>query len=224
MTTVFLRLVLVYFVTILSVRLMGKRQIGELQMSELVTAFFLSELATYPVTDSRVPLSYGIIPVVSLICIEVILSYLITKCAPIKRLFDNTPSLLIARGKIRQKELLKNRLTLDELLSQLRLKNIADPSHVDYALLEPNGQISVLTKAAFSPPTRSELNLEAKDSGVSFPLLDDGKLNQDAMRAVGRDKAFLAARLREAGLREKDVFLLAVNDRGEIVLVKKEKS
>ena len=109
-------------------------------------------------------------------------------------------------------------------MSQLRLKNVPDPAQVDYALLEPNGQISVLQKAAFTPPTRADLHLEKKDGGVSFPLIDDGKQNQPAMRAAGRDGAFLAARLREARLSEKEVFLLAVNDQNEVVLVKKEKS
>lgn len=207
MTTVFLRIVIVYFVTVFSIRLMGKRQIGQMQMSELVTAFFLSELAAYPVTNQNIPLTYGIIPVVALICIEVLLSFLVTKCAPLKQLLDGAPNLLVCRGVLKQKELSRARLTVEELLEELRLKDCPSLQDADYVLLESSGKISVIQKDR---------------GGLCHLLIADGVLNRRGLKGAGWTKDTLNAVLKKHNLKRKDIFLFTVSDEGELNLIRKE--
>jgi len=173
MLNLLIRFILIYFFMILSMKLMGKRQIGEMQMSELVTAFFLSELATYTVTDSRIPLLYGIIPILLMICIEVIVSFFAIKNPLMKQIFDFTPSILIRNGEILQQELLKNRLTLDELFSLLRLNGYYDLKKVNFAMLEPNGQLSVIPFAREEAVAKGEIGIQSKDNGFSVAVIYD---------------------------------------------------
>jgi len=212
MVTVFLRLIFIYLFTILAIRLMGKRQVGELQMSELVCAFFLSELASYPVTDASIPVTYGILPALALIALEVILSFLTTKIPFLKRLLDSGPSVLIRKGEIDQTELLNNRMTAEELLSQLRLKGTGDLNAVDYALLEPNGQLSVLEKPEEKRP---------RAGGFQHLLIADGEIKRKGLSRAGLDRAALKALCAAHGYAQKDLFLLCIDDAGEPVFVPK---
>lgn len=207
MATVFVRLLLIYFLTILSMRLMGKRQIAQMQMGELVCAFFLSELAAYPVTNQNVPLSYGIIPVVTLICLEVLLSFLSTKWPALRSLLDAAPNPLIRKGHLDRSELARARLSVPELISMLRLKDVTDVGEVDYALLEPSGEISVIKKG---------------EGGLQHLLVSDGRENEKGLRAANMTSADLRRRLSEKNLKLSDVFLLCVNDEGQFVCFRKE--
>ncbi|MBR6530723.1 MAG: DUF421 domain-containing protein [Clostridia bacterium] len=208
MSTVFLRLILIYFITVISIRLMGKRQIGQMQMSELVTTFFLSELAAYPITNQNVPLTYGILPVITLICIEVILSFLATKFARMKKLIDGAPSILIQKGKLNQSELARARLSIEELLSELRLKDISKLSDVDYTLLEASGKISVVKKNA---------------GGLEHLLIADGTVNTRGLEGADMTKTELDTLLAKHGVHCDDVFLLCKTDAGDVKLIRKER-
>lgn len=208
MATVFVRLLLIYFFTVFSMRLMGKRQIGQMQMGELVCAFFLSELAAYPITNQSVPLSYGVISVVTLICLEVLLSFLSTKCARLRRVLDAPPNALICRGRLQQKELARARLSAEELLSLLRLKDAARLEEVDYALLEANGEISVIKK---------------KDGGLQHLLVADGKLHRRGIHGAGLCEDEVHRMLAERGLEAKDVFLFCIDDLSRDTLLTKER-
>ncbi len=195
-----------------------------MQMSELVTAFFLSELATYTVTDSGIPLLYGLFPVIMMICIEVIISFFAVKFPVIKKLFDFKPSFLIQNGNILEKQLLKNRLTLDELFSLLRLCGYYDISQVKYAILEPNGQLSVVPFSKAEPLVREDLNIQAEEKGYSVALIEDGKINRKALDAIQKDERWLKGIFRKEKIQsEKDIFLLASNFVGEIIIIFKEK-
>lgn len=207
MSTVFVRLILIYVLTTLSLRLMGKRQIGQMQMSELVTALFLSELAAYPITNQNIPLTYGIIPSVTLICIEVLLSFLSTKSAVVKHLLDSAPSTLIEKGVLRQDELARARLTTEELLSELRLKDVCALEEVDYAILEASGEISVIPK---------------NRGGMQHLLVSDGVFNERGMRGAGMNESGVRAYLKARKLKERDVFLLCKTDDGRYTLITRE--
>lgn len=212
MLNLMIRFVIIYFFLIFSMKLMGKRQIGQLQMSELISAFFLSELATYAVTDDSIPILYGIIPVVLLICLEVIVSYLTVKIPLMKKIFDFAPSFLIFEGKVSQKELEKNRMTIDELFSQLRLCGYEDLSQVKFAILESNGQLSVVPFPEAEPAKISDLNLCAEDSGFSVALINDGMINQKALRILSKNKAWLQDELRKRKIAShEEVFLMVAN-------------
>ena len=203
MLTVFYRLLCVYAATVIALRLMGKRQIGELQSGELVVTLFLSETATHAVTDNTYPFIYCLLPPLLLICLEVILSFAATKIKLFKRLFDIPPSILIKNGKINIKELSKNRLTAEELLSQLRLSGYFEMSEINCAVLEPSGRISAKAFDSNDPSASSD---------ISRALIIDGDINENALKEIGRDRNWLINLLKQNNITsEKDVFLLSSN-------------
>ena len=203
MFILFFRLLCVYTVTVTALRLMGKRQIGELQTGELVVTLFLSETATHAVTDNSYPFIYSILPPLLLICLEVILSFTATKLKFFKRLFDIPPSILINNGKLNIKELKKNRLTVEELLSQLRLSGYFEMSEISCAVLEPNGQISAKTF------DNTDLS---KASDISRALIIDGDINFNSLNEIGRDINWLTEILKENNIpSRRSVFLLTSN-------------
>ena len=224
MINLLLRFFIVYFITIFSMKLMGKRQIGELQMSELVTTFFLSELATCTIVDERIPLLYGLIPILALLATEVVISGLTVKIPFVKRLFDHTPSVLVRDGKPDLKELKKNRITIDEFLSLMRLEGISDPGCVYTAMLEPNGKISFFLRERDEPVVKKDLNLSKPESGVSFALVEDGRINQKALKELGKNEKWLKRRLKEKRLpAPEDIFLYTENEIGESFFVDRRK-
>lgn len=222
MITVFLRTLIIYVILVASMRLMGKRQIGELQLSELVTTFMLSELAVIPISDKHTPVAYAVLPILLLLSLEVILSFLLTKSALLKRLFLGKPSIVIRSGELNQTELGRQRITVYELLSELRLKNIASVSDVEYAILEENGKLSVFPKVAKAPVTPEELGQHPAENGIAHPLIVDGRLSHANLRLTGKSERWVAELLSKNNVSRKDVFLLTVDDGGNIVLTRKE--
>jgi uncharacterized membrane protein YcaP (DUF421 family) len=207
MATVFIRTIIIYLGLIVAIRLLGKRQVGELELSELVITFMLSELATVPILDSSVPISHTLIPVVVLITSEIISSFLVTKSPFIKKLLNGNPSYIIKRGKINQKELSRLRMGLPELLSELRLKDVGDVGDVDYAILEENGKLSVFEK---------------DKSRLAHALVIDGKVIRSNLDLASKDEKWLLAYLKKHKLELKDVFLLTFCDNNNINIIMKE--
>ena len=208
MPTVLIRTFIIYVLLLVSMKLMGKRQVGELELSELITTFMLSELAVIPISDKNIPLAYAVFPILLLLSLEVIFSFCITKINILKKLFYGKPSFLIAKGTVDQRELERLRISLDELLSELRQKDIADISDVDYAILEDNGKLSVIRKGC---------------TGYAHPIIIDGELIDDEMKKCRIDRAVVEKWLSPDGLSPCDVFLLTVDDRGKISLIAKSK-
>ncbi len=224
MAVLLIRTILIYALLILVMRLSGKRQIGELQLSELVTTFLLSELASYPLTDPAIPFLHAAVPIFTIVCLEIILSFLATKSAIIKKLLDGKPSILIRRGVLDQKEMLKIRLSLEDLLCAIRLNGIAAISDVDYAILEQNGQISVFPKESMREVTLSDLSLKGKGSGLSHAVIADGKIIHENLNHANKTQAWLAQTLQKKKITDvHDVFLMTVDDSGDIAIIKKEK-
>jgi uncharacterized membrane protein YcaP (DUF421 family) len=191
-------------------RISGKRQIGEIQISELVTTFLLSDIAAYPLTNPGIPILNAVIPIFTLIPLEIIFSFLTTKCAPLKKLLDGHPSIIILHGKIQKKEMEHLRLSMDDLLCELRLKSIASVSDVDYAILEQNGQISIFEK---------------NQAPLSHALIIDGTLNTGLLKQIGKNKHWVLEILKSKNIRKlRDVFLLSVTDDGNITLIKQEQT
>lgn len=222
MLTIFIRVILVYVLLIGTMRLMGKRQIGELQCSELVTTILLSELASQPITDDQIPLAFAVIPVAVLLSLEVIISFAVTKVAFLKPLFDGKPSILISRGKLRLKEISRVRISMEELLSALRIEGISDISEVEYAILEHNGQLSVFPKKQFSPPTASDLNISVPETGIAHAVVIDSVISDFDLRFIGKDRRWLYKRLSANKVTLDRVFLFTVDDAGREYLVKKQ--
>ncbi len=223
MTVLLLRTIIVYIILLLVMRLMGKRQIGELQPSELVTTLILSQIASQPIVMQNVPVAYGIVPGCVVVCLEVIASFVMTKSPFLKRLFVGKPSILIDKGKVNVKELLRVRVTFEELMSELRAKGVGDPSDVYYAVMEENGSISVLLKSSESAPTRSDMNVGEKERGMARLVISDGEVNAENLKKLGKNTTWLLKKLKEYKTEAHDVYIMTCNDASEINIVKKQK-
>ena len=224
MTTALFRTVILYLALMVGLRLLGKRQIGELEPSELVLTLIISDLAAVPMQDFGIPLVNGLLPIVTLLCLSLLLSFLNLKSVRLRSLLCGRPTAIIREGKLLQKEMAKNRLTVDELLEQLRGQGISDLSTVKYAILETSGKVSVFPYTKESPLTPAAAGLNVPDSVVlPILLISDGRLMEQNLRAAGRDEKWLAAALRQYGLSSvRQVFLLTVDEGGAVVCVPKE--
>lgn len=212
MASIFVRTVLIYVILIAMMRFTGKRQIGQLQVSELITAFLISEIASNPVTDSNIPLLHAIVPITVILCLEVIASFLSTKSAIIKKILEGKPSVVVRNGKPVQKEMAKMRMSVEDLFCQLRLKDAPSPSVVDYAIFEPNGQLSVFPLE--NAPTVT---------GIAHPVIVDGHIISYVLKDIGRDEKWLGKILADKKIRDiKTVFLMTVDDGDAITVYKKE--
>ena len=198
MFTGLIRTIILYILIIAGIRLMGKRQVGELEPSELVLSLIIADLAAVPMQDFGIPLLTGVIPILALLAMTMILSVLTMKSIRFRALLCGRPSVVIRRGEIDQREMRRNRLTVDELLEELRSQGYTDPQKVEYAILETSGQLSVLPRAAEKPPTMKQLGLEAQESGLPLVLISDGRLLERNLRARGYDGRWLDKQLEQA--------------------------
>lgn len=224
MMTAFIRTMILYFLIMAGLRLMGKRQIGELEPSELVLTMMLSDLATVPMQDFGIPLLSGVIPILTLLSLSMLLSQISLRHLRFRAVVCGTPSILIRDGVLQQDAMRRNRYTLDELLEELRQQGIFDLREVKYAVLENSGQLSVLPWAAEKPPTASQLGLEVEDSGaLPVVLINDGRVLTKNLALCGKDMHWLEKTLRKERLSSpKEVFLLTLDGQGQTLCVKKE--
>lgn len=224
MVAIFFRTVVIYLLLIIAMRLMGKRQIGELEVSELITTILLSEIASLPITSHEIPVMYAVIPIITLLSLEVIISVLLIKFPSIKNLLSPRPNVIINKGKLDQKELKRIRMSTDELLCEIRRAGIADLSEVYYAIVEENGKLSVLPKVSAKPPTLSQLGRPADETGLAHIIISDGKVNKNGLSTVGMSEDDLDSYLRFTGEKKEDIFLLLKDDAGKYTVIKKEDS
>ncbi len=222
MLAVFFRTVIIFFVLIISMRIMGKRQVGELQISELVVTFMLSELAVLPIADGAVPVSHAIVPILTLLSAEVILSFLETKSNKLKKLLGGEPATLIRKGKLDADELARHRIELEELLSEMRLCGVFDIADAEYAILEENGRISVKPKASKVPAAAEDAGIATEERGVARALIVDGEVNEKTVRASGFGEKAVRDAIAESGALQKDVFLMTADDAGNYSIYIKE--
>lgn len=221
MITVFIRTLLIYIFLLGTMRFLGKRQVGELQISELVTTLMLSELAVFPITDADIPIVYALLPILALLSLEVIVSYATAKWVPLRKFLLGAPSLLIYQGRLNLEEMKKQRIGAGELLSELRQKDIADLREVRYAILEDNGKLSVFTHATDSPLTPDIAGIDVEETGVVLPLIINGLPMEDSMRHAGVDHAHLAKLLKRLRLTEEEVFLMTIDEKRTISYIEK---
>lgn len=222
MLVILIRTIIIYIILILVMRMTGKRQIGELQVSEFVTALMLSELAVQPITNINIPLFYAIMPILTLISFEIIISYLVAKSKLFKKLFEGEPSFIIRHGALDQNELIKQRISMDEFIGELRQKDISDINDVNYAILEQNGKLSVFPKSRVKAVTAADLSVNTSEDGIAFPIVMDGDINFLNLKLVGRNELWLIERLAERKIKTDNVFLFTVDDNGNEYLILKD--
>lgn len=219
----FLRTIILYLLIIVGVRLMGKRQVGELEPSELVLALIIADLAAVPMQDFGIPLLSGIIPILTLLCITMILSVLTMKSVKFRAVICGRPSIIVENGKLHQKEMKKNRFTVDELMEELRMKGVTDISTVKYAILETNGQLSVLPYAKELPVTAEQMSVATDETGLPIVIINDGRVLDHNLKTRGLNAEWLQNRLGEHRVKStEDVYLLTVDELGRVYFVAKD--
>lgn len=195
--TMVLRTVFVYFFILVIMRIMGKREIGKLSIFDLVVSIMIAELAVVTIENNDMPLFMGLLPIIVLFITQILISYISLKSQKVRDIVDGKPSVLIEHGKIKEKEMEKQRYNLDDLLMQLRENNIHSVSQVEFAILEPSGKLSVFPKDKELQVTKQDLNLKARR--IEFPtiLIKDGVILEDNLESIGKNKFWLKREIKK---------------------------
>lgn len=196
-------------------RISGKRQVGELQLSEFVTAVMISELAVLPVTSKDTPVLICYVPLITVVFIEVAISLICKKFVKVRRFFDGSPIVLIAKGRIIDNNLTKTRVSIDELFAEIRLHGYKDISEIDYIILEQNGKLSVIPTPESATVTVSDLKINGNQNGVGHCVIVEGFIDKNELKALGKNKNWLYGRLEERGISSpNEVLFFIVDDSG----------
>lgn len=222
MAVILLRTVLMYGVILLAVRLMGKRQVSQLQNSELVVTLLLSELAVLPIQEEEKSLWVGLAPMAALVACELLVSVLMLKSGRFRQLVCGSPTVVIERGQVLQRAMRRLRLTTEDLFEQLRQKGVFYLEDVAWAIIETNGRMSVIRKPEEDPVTPKQLGLKVPFPGLEVAVISDGELSRRSLALCGKEEAWVRRRLEERGLSESQVFLMTVRTDGKYRILPKE--
>lgn len=218
----FLRTIILYIFIAIALRLMGKRQIGEFQPSELVITILVSELAAVSMQNTETSLLAGIIPMFTLVCAEIFTSYLSLKSLRFRRFLNGNPCVIIKNGVIDTNILFQLRISIDEIMEELRLQSITNIADVECAIIETNGQLSCLQKTAQRTATVSDLGLNPSESGIPLVVISDGKLIDKALKSLDKDSIWLDALLKKHNVSLNNVFILTCDQYNNIFLQKRD--
>jgi uncharacterized membrane protein YcaP (DUF421 family) len=219
---IFARTLILYALVVIVMRLMGKRQIGQLQPFELVIAIMISELASVPMQNTGIPLLAGIIPILTLLVAQITLSLISIKSIRARGIICGKPKILIESGIIKQENLAREMYTINDLLEQLRIKNIPNISDVEYAILETNGQLSVIPKSQKRQVTPEDLKINTEYEGLSYDLIIDGRLYLENLKKINLDTKWLNEQLANFGISDyKSVFFASIDTKGNLFVQKK---
>ena len=218
-----IRTILLYIVIILAIRIMGKRQIGELQTSELVVTLLISNIAAIPKQNTEQSLLSGIVPILILIVCEIIISFLMLKRAGFRRIICGKPIVIISDGKINQSEMQRLRMSTEDLSEELRQQGIFNIEDVGFAIVETNGKLSVLKKPEKDIPTAEELGIKTNDKGLEVVVISDGEISKYSLKICGLNRDWLFDILKKENTELNDVFLMIANGQGEYKIIEKER-
>lgn len=219
---IFARGVLLYLVLIAGIRFLGKRQLGQLEPSEVAVTMLVADLASIPMQDKNIPITNGLIPIIAVLGTELLLSFLSMRSVKVRKLLCGKPVILMENGKFLQENMRKNRVTLDELISQLREKEVIDPSTVQYAILETGGNLSVFPYPQERPATAREAAISTKSQELPITIISDGRLMTENLRKAGKDQKWLQKVLSKEKATQKETFLLTVDSQNHTLFYKKE--
>ena len=215
----YFRTILLYLVLIFSIRLMGKRQIGQMEASEFVVTMLVANLASIPMQDSAIPLLSGLVPILVVLGMELVMSCAILKSVRFRRLLCGKPVILIDNGKILYENLQAVRVTMDELTGHLRQKDVLDVRAVQFAILETDGNLSVFPYPKERPATAKEAGIQAKKQYLPITIIEDGYLSRENLQKAGKKEAWVD---KICGNDRKSVLLLTVDEKDHVVLMRKE--
>ncbi len=221
MAVILIRACILYAVITFSLRLMGKRQLGELQPSELVVTILISNIASIPVEDPSVPMLMGIIPIFTLVCLDVIMSTIMMKSPRFRKLIIGSPRIIISEGIIQQKEMQRLRYTVDDLVEAMREQQIFDLGEVYYAIVETTGKINFLQKKDYQTARRMDVECGGTSCDPPSVIIRDGVEDDEQLGLLGLGQGWLNQQLRENNVSKKDVFLMTADKNGSTILIKK---
>ncbi len=217
MSSILIRTLLIYAFLILIMRLMGKRQIGELEVTDLVTTLLLSELASLPITDPDIPVLHAVVPIVTLLAIEVFSSYILLRFPRLKGIFAARPAILINCGQLDTKALTETRISPDELMAEIRGAGLSSVDQVQYAILEKNGKVTVLPKSAFSPPLPGDLGMKAPpETPLAHIVFHVGTVSDNGLSLIGKDRDWLFREFRKKKIDPSAVFFATADKDGNL--------
>lgn len=211
-----IRTTILYILLVLVMRLMGKRQIGQLQPFELAITIIISDLASLPMQDTRIPILHGIIPIVTLLFIEIAVSILQLKIQTARLVISGKPSILINKGKVDIAELRSQRLNMNDLLEEVRLKGYYNLEDIEFAILETSGQLSIIPKTELSNATKEDVKIKCKQDTIPVTLILDGVVNKKNLQVINKDEKWLLSTLRSKNINSaKEVFIALVDSKGK---------
>lgn len=211
MLITFFRAIVLYIIVLIVMRLMGKREIGQLQPFELAISIMIADLASLPMTETGVPISNGIIPILGLLVMHLVISMLNMKSTKIREIICGKPSILIFRGKIDEEVLKRERFTINELEERLRDNNIFNIGDVEYAVLETSGQVTVIPKPNKRPTTPEDFNIEPKYEGIPYDLVVDGKVMYKNLEKIGKNYVWLQKQTEKFGIRPEEALIVTID-------------
>lgn len=223
MITILIRTLIIYFLLILTMRLMGKRQIGELELTDLVTTLLISEIASLPITNPGTPISHSVIPMITLLALEVLSSFILVRVPSLRILVSAKPTVLVQNGKLNQRALTELRISMEELMSELRQQGVPELSQVRDVIVEKNGQLTVLPRAQFATPTVQQMGIKVKDEGLMHIVYLHNRVSHEGLELIEKDSAWLEKELKKRGLCPEDLFCVTANQSGTLYWIEKER-
>lgn len=222
MLITFFRAIVLYIIVLVVMRLMGKREIGQLQPFELAISIMIADLASIPMTEIGIPITNGIIPILGLLIMHLIISIINMKSIKAREIICGKPRILIYRGKIDEKALIKERFTINELEERLRGNNIMNLGDIEYAILETSGQVTVIPKPEKRNVIAEDLNITPEYEGIPYDLVVDGKVMNKNLKKIGKDYNWLKKEVRKFNMNPEEVLIVTYDGKGQIFCQKKE--
>ena len=223
MAIIFVRTVILYFAILISMRIMGKRQLGEMEISEFIVAALIADLAATPLQDIGIPLLNGLVPIIIMFCFEIIIAGLNMRSIKLRKLTYGRPEIIIRNGRIIREAMQKHRLTLAELMQARRAQGLTDTAQVEYAVLETNGQLSIILKSGDQPATASQMGVDGDDVSYAHIIINEGRILDNNLKLLGRDRRWLSNELKRQNFRSADeVYILTLSESGRVFCQAKE--
>lgn len=223
MLIIFFRAILLYIFVLLVMRLMGKREIGQLQPFEFAISIMIADLATIPMADTGIPISNGLIPILGLLVMHLLISILNMKSIRAREIICGRPTILIYRGKIDEKALKRERFTINELEERLRGNNIINLGDVEYAILETSGQVTVIQKPEKRGTIPEDFNIVPDYEGIPYDLIIDGKIMEQNLKAIGKNIEWLKKQVAKFNMKPEEALVVTLDGKGQIFCQRKDK-
>ena len=222
MLITFFRSIVLYIIVLIVMRLMGKREIGQLQPFELAISIMIADLATIPMTEIGIPIFNGIIPILGLLLMHLIISIINLKSLKGREIICGKPTILIYRGKIDERALKKERFTINELQEKLRGNNIVNLGDVEYAILETSGEVTIIQKPEKRGTIPEDFNIKPDYEGIPYDLVIDGKIMNKNLKSIGKNYSWLKKQVEKFGIKPEEALVVTIDGKGQIFCQKKE--